>query len=303
MACLSTWFLKKRGTAMGIMVTGSSLGGIVFPIMIGRMIPTIGFPWTIRTAAFIILALQIIAIFTLRPRTKPVPKRMPVGRFAAPFRELPFIMMLIGFFLLTYGIFVPITYLAVQGFQEAHLSEEMAQYLVAIFNAARLATPSSHPLKHRSAEPLTIHPSYSLFGRLFAGYSADKLGPWNIFIVFCTLSGISGFAVWIPAKSPSIVIGFTIMFGFVSGAFIGLLGAVVVAVSPIPEMGYRMGILFLAMSIPALTLAPIGGAILAHAEDAWLSMKVFSGVMCLTGSAFVLVARLLYTDMKLLKKF
>jgi hypothetical protein len=122
---------------MGIMVTGSSVGGVIFPIMISRMIQSTGYPWTMRTAAFLILGLQIIAILTVRPRTKPVPKKMPAGRFAAPFREFPFVMLLLGTFVLTYGIFVPVVYLAVQGFQEAHMSEEMAQYLVSIFNAAR----------------------------------------------------------------------------------------------------------------------------------------------------------------------
>ena len=122
---------------MGIMVTGSSVGGVVFPIMIGRMIQSTGYPWAMRTATLIILGLQIIAILAVRPRTKPVPKKMVAGRFAAPFKELPFAMLLLGISVLTYGIFIPIDYLAVQGFQEAHMSEEMAQYLVSIFNAAR----------------------------------------------------------------------------------------------------------------------------------------------------------------------
>ena len=122
---------------MGIMTTGSSVGGVVMPIMINRMIPRNGYPWAMRTIAFLILGLQIIAILTIRPRTKPVPKKMPTGRFAAPFKELPFVMLLLGIFILTFGIFIPITYLAVQGFQEAHMSEEMSQYLISIFNAAR----------------------------------------------------------------------------------------------------------------------------------------------------------------------
>ena len=122
---------------MGIMATGSSIGGVIFPIMISRMIRSTGYPWAIRTAAFLILGLQVIAVITVRPRTKPVPKKMPAGRFAAPFKEFPFVMLLLGMFVLTYGIFIPIDYLAVQGFQEAHMSEDMAQYLVSIFNAAR----------------------------------------------------------------------------------------------------------------------------------------------------------------------
>jgi MFS family permease len=137
LACVSTYFAKKRGLAMGIMVTGSSVGGVIFPIMITRMIQSVGYPWAIRTGAFLILGLQIIAVLTVRPRTPPVPKKMPIGRLAAPFKEFPFVLLLLGIAILTYGIFIPITYLAVQGFQEAHMSDEMAQYLIAIFNGAR----------------------------------------------------------------------------------------------------------------------------------------------------------------------
>ncbi|KAJ4351216.1 uncharacterized protein N0V89_006555 [Didymosphaeria variabile] len=277
--CLTTWFNKKRGAAMGVMVSGSSLGGVVFPIMIARMVPRNGYPWTMRTAAFIILGLQIIAIFTVKPRTKPVPKKMPMGRLAAPFTEFPYVMMLIGFFLLTFGIFIPITYLAVQGFQEAHMSEEMSQYIVAIFNAS------------------------SLFGRLVAGVIADKIGRWNVFIIFCGLSGIAEFAVWIPATTSSVVIGFAIMFGFVSGAFISLLGALPASVSPLPEIGYRMGVVFFAISIPALVMAPIGGAILQNGSNGWLDVKIFGGVTAIAGTAIILVSRLMYTDKKLLKVF
>ncbi|RSM15055.1 hypothetical protein CDV31_005135 [Fusarium ambrosium] len=279
LACMTTWFSKRRGAAMGIMATGSSLGGVIFPIMISRMIKSTGYPWAMRTAAFLILGLQIIAILTVRPRTKSVPKKMPAGRYAAPFTEIPFVIMLLGVFVLTYGIFIPIDYLAVQAFQEAHVSDEMAQYLVSIFNAA------------------------SLFGRLVAGYGADIIGRWNMFIIACAVSGISEFAVWIPAKHSSIAIGFAIMFGFASGAFIGLSGALPISVSPPAEIGYRLGVLLLAISIPALTMAPIGGAILQNSNNGWLDVKIFGGVMCLAGSAITLVSRLLYTDKKFLKVF
>ncbi|UNI18554.1 hypothetical protein JDV02_004817 [Purpureocillium takamizusanense] len=279
LACVSTWFVKKRGAAMGIMVTGSSVGGVIFPIMISRMIPSVGYPWAMRTGAFLVLGLQIVAILTVRPRVKPVPKKMPSGRFAAPFKEFPFVMLLLGIFVLTYGIFIPIDYLASQGFKEAHLSEEMAQYLVAIFNSA------------------------SLFGRLASGYGADIIGRWNMFVIACTLSGITEFAVWIPATRPSVAIGFAIMFGFASGAFIGLSGALPVSVSPPSEVGYRLGVVFLAISIPALTMAPIGGAILQASANGWLHVKIFGGVMCLAGSAIILISRVLYTDKKFLKVF
>lgn len=122
-------------------------------------------------------------------------------------------------------------------------------------------------------------------------------------IIACTLSGISVFAVWIPAQDPSIAIGFAIMYGFTSGAFLGLSGALAISVSPPAEFGYRLGLLLLAISIPALTVAPIGGAILQSSANPWLDVKIFAGIMCLAGMAIIMVSRLLYTEMKLLKVF
>jgi hypothetical protein len=133
----------------------------------------------------------------------------------------------------------------------------------------------------------------SLFGRLVAGYSADIIGRWNMFTIACTLSGISVFAVWIPAKDSSIAIGYAIMFGFTPGAFIGLVGALPISMSPLPEIGYRLGLVLLAISIPALTLASIGRAILQNSANGWLVVKIFGGVMCLAGSTIILVSRLL----------
>lgn len=142
-ATIATWFHKKRGFAMGIMVTGSSLGGVVFPIMINRLIqnPSTGYPWAMRIAAFLILALQIVAIFTLRPRIAPAPKKKSdvtmTSTLAAPFKEFPFVVMLVGMFILMYGIFIPVNYLALQALEQAHVTESMSLYLVAIFNGAR----------------------------------------------------------------------------------------------------------------------------------------------------------------------
>lgn len=124
-----------------------------------------------------------------------------------------------------------------------------------------------------------------------------------MFILACSLSGISELTLWTFAKSSSIAIGFAIMFGFVSGAFIGLSGALPVSVSPVPEIGYRLGIVFLAMSIPALTMAPIGGAILQGSANGWLNVKIFGGIMCIGGSALVLFSRWIYTEKKLFKVF
>jgi MFS transporter, MCT family, aspergillic acid transporter len=122
---------------MGVMATGSSVGGVIFPIMVSRMIRYNGYGWALRTAAFLILGLQIVACLTVRSRVKPMSRPMALKHFLAPFAEFNFVILLIGIFLLTFGMYIPLNYLALQALEEANVGTEMANYLIAIVNAAR----------------------------------------------------------------------------------------------------------------------------------------------------------------------
>lgn len=44
-------FKERRALAMGLVTTGSSLGGIGFPLMFERLLPNVGFPNALRLAA------------------------------------------------------------------------------------------------------------------------------------------------------------------------------------------------------------------------------------------------------------
>ena len=37
MSTVTTWFFKKRAFAFGIIASGSSLGGVIFPIMVSAL--------------------------------------------------------------------------------------------------------------------------------------------------------------------------------------------------------------------------------------------------------------------------
>lgn len=46
---LQTHFKAKLGLALGISAAGSSLGGIMYPVIFYRLIDRIAYPWTVRT--------------------------------------------------------------------------------------------------------------------------------------------------------------------------------------------------------------------------------------------------------------
>ncbi|RGP64699.1 transporter mch4 [Fusarium sporotrichioides] len=259
------WFDSKRGAAFGILSTGSSIGGVIFPIMVTRLIKQVGFGWAMRTCAFIILFLLIIANLTVKSFTPPRPQKVSGAQMLKPFREPEFIFCTLGFFFFTFGLFIPIDYLPVQALQ-AGVDPNLVQYLIPILNAA------------------------SLFGRIISGILGDKIGRYNIFIVVCYLSAIWILGLWIPCNTQNGLIAFAALYGFCSGAYVSLIAPLVAQISPLQEIGFRSGIVFFVSSIGGLTTNPISGAILEK-PNGWLGVKVFAGVFCLVGTTFILAAR------------
>jgi MFS family permease len=273
-ALLAGWFDKKRGMAYGIATSGSSLGGVILPIMISRLIPQVGFPWAMRSSAFLVLGLLAIANMTVASRLPPDPKPMSRQAILGPFFDLKLMLVNVGFLLMTFGVFVPINYITVESLTHG-VTFELSQYLIATMNAG------------------------SLFGRIFAGLVADFFGAYNTFISVSALAGVLVLALYIPASNSAAVFAFSVLFGFTTGAYIALLAPLVVKISPLSEAGYRIGLLFCLSSVSGLVTNPIAGTIIERWHGDYTGMKIFSGVMLLAGTALVLLARLLATGWRI----
>lgn len=245
--------------------------------MVTRLIREVGYGWAMRICAFMILGVLIVANLTVRSFHPPQPKTITPAQMVQPFKEVEFVLLLLGLLLFTYGLYVPINYLPVQSL-DAGMDPNLVEYIMSIFNAA------------------------SLFGRMFSGIMADKIGRYNIFIIVANLSGIWALALWIPANNTGGLLSFSILFGFCSGAYVSLVAALVAQISPLSEMGFRTGLVFLTSSIGGLTTNPINGAIL-DLPTGWLGVKIFSGVFCLAGTAFIMGARVHRTGWKLMVVF
>jgi MFS family permease len=114
MSSTATWFFKKRATALGIIASGSSLGGVIFPIMVSKLIPQIGYPWTMRAAAFTILGMLVVANLTVKSRLTPRRKRVDVMEFVRPLKEPAFGILCVAAFLFFFGTFLPFNYVILQ---------------------------------------------------------------------------------------------------------------------------------------------------------------------------------------------
>ncbi|KAJ5733526.1 major facilitator superfamily domain-containing protein [Penicillium malachiteum] len=256
-SCVATWFQERRALAMDITASGSSLGGVVLPILINWMLPKVGFAWAMRTCSFVILTLLIITNLTVRSRLPPKPKPTNIGNYIRHFADPAFLLTVLASFFFSMGMRIPITFLVTFG-EVVGMSAKMAGYLAAIYNTT------------------------SGVGRILPGYAADKLGNFSISAFAAGLSTVVVFALWLPGHSPALAIAFSTVFEFTSGTYTATNPALVAQISDISEIGTRSGSLY---------AVPIGGALLANKNGSYWEMQVFTGVMLAAGTLFYILAR------------
>ncbi|KAF7524802.1 hypothetical protein G7054_g11291 [Neopestalotiopsis clavispora] len=276
MSSVVTWFFKKRGAALGIVASGSSLGGVCLPIMMNHLIAKLGFPWTMRIIAFMFLGMCGIASVTIKSRLPPRPKPFNIQDYVKPFKEPVMVLTMLASFLFFWGMFLPFSYITLQA-ESAGMDPSLAQYLLPILNAV------------------------SILGRIGPGIVADKIGRYNSMICITLLSGVITLGLWIPGKSTGALIAYGVIFGFSSGGFISLAPTCIAQISDIREIGTRTGVAFGVQSLGALTGSPIGGALVRAMNGNYLGLQLFCGIV-MTLSVFVfLAARYVQHGFKLVK--
>ena len=133
---ITSWFFKKRGAAFGMMAAGSGLGGVIFPIMTTHLIEEVGFGWTMRICAFLILALLGVALLTVKSRLPPSPRAFKPRVFWEPFTDIRFNLLTFASFLFFMGLFIPFNFIEIQALSGG-MSTRLAGYLLSMLNAAR----------------------------------------------------------------------------------------------------------------------------------------------------------------------
>lgn len=261
------YFLKKRATAMGIVVSGSSIGAVIIPVMLNRLFnnSSLGFGWTVRVTGFLILGLLAIACIGIKER---LPPRRGAILLPSAFLNLPYTFTVVGLFFMFWGLYTPFFYITTYA-QQHGMSTSLAYYMVAVLNAA------------------------SFFGRVLPGILADKLGKFNVIIIVGVSTAILEFC-WIKTHNNAGIIAFTAVFGFTSGAVISLLSAVVAETAPnMSSLGTYIGMAMGICSFGGLTGTPITGAMIT-AYGRYTEAAVFSGVVVMAGSACMVIAKILH---------
>ena len=197
------YFRRNRGIASGISVGGSSLGGVVWPIIADQLLHKhqLSFGWTVRVMGFVMLPIMALVLLTVRPPRQSMSdatgnkssEELTEARriHRAQLLQPPFLLLCCGLFFNFMAFFAPFLFISTYAV-ELGMSQRLAFYLVSIVNGA------------------------SFFGRVLPGFVADRWGRFNILVVSSLSASIVAFC-WTTATSVAGVVVFIAAYGFASG--------------------------------------------------------------------------------------
>ena len=111
--------------ALGIVTSGNSVGGIVYPVVVRQLLPKVGFGWTVRVLGFINIASFLVVIAFMKPRLPPRKTGPPVELEAL--KDLPYCLHVLGMCFLMPPVYCVFYYvsLILMRTKVAHLLIEM----------------------------------------------------------------------------------------------------------------------------------------------------------------------------------
>ncbi|ORZ26895.1 major facilitator superfamily domain-containing protein [Lobosporangium transversale] len=264
----SQWFKERRGLATGIAVAGGGFGGLVISPATTSMFSSIGYRWTVRTVAFIHLAVLIPAALLFKARTTlTVPRKQAIVDFSV-LKEKRFLILVALCFFVANGYFNPYYYFPTY-VQKRGSSVSTASLLVGILNGS------------------------SAVGRVLMGLTSDYIGDINTLFISSLIASLSVLVVWMLAgTSIPVMVIFCVIFGFFSGSYVAIVPTVAAHLC-ISRLASVTGIVYGGIAIGTLIGAPVGGALLDLSQgDDYRPLQIWAGIVMAVGATLSLVLKL-----------
>ncbi|KAK7994308.1 hypothetical protein PG991_015896 [Apiospora marii] len=283
-AAVGQWFEKRRALAMGVQSVGSPIAGVVLPIIFSKLQALVGFGWTTRIIAFILLALSAIPLIFLKSRVGPYPSHNKRRAFVdwTYFSDAPIMVFTAAIVCAFLGLWVPFFYVQLYAIRFGVSSVAFSpSYFVTLLNLGSAA------------------------GRVLPPWAAVHAGSLNTILGMTALCAATGF-LWLGlalARSSSVpgLVVFSVLYGVFQGGLVSLLPSSLVPLTPdLGRLGTRMGTNYLFSGLAVLAGTPVAGAILGQGADEadWRGLIAYAGATLGAGSVLMVVTLLLHRRQK-----
>lgn len=267
MACVSQYFLKNRGLAIGLCSSGAGIAGVVLPIAANNLFDSQGFRWTARILAFIYLGVAVVANLVLRYRVQP--QRPPNGYHwfdAGALKNPVYVLFVVATSCAFLVLYIPYYYMQ-QFTAYKQVDGEVSKYVIAILCAG------------------------ASVGRVVPPMLADTFGKLNIITCVALINGVL-LLCWLAIENTGGVVAFAVIYGFFSGGLGTFPPFVLPSLSTdISKVGVCLGMAFMCLGLVSLVANPIAGAIVGN-SDRYHAVAAYSGALMLTASGVYAAARM-----------
>ncbi|KAM0324412.1 hypothetical protein ACHAQA_008194 [Verticillium albo-atrum] len=255
-AVVGKLFVRYRGLAMGLALTGSSMGAVIFPLMLRSVLPAWGWQWSMRGLGFVITGMMLPAIACLWPfprlmgtmdagvlaataSSQPAQPRKGAALNFTAFHSPPFSFVTGAFFMLEFVIF-GVTGILPTLVTWAGFPAETGYNLIAIMNG------------------------FSCLGRLLPGMAGDRVGHFNVLLVMIIFTFVTTGVTLLPfgARHIEALYTFSACWGLGSGSFLSLVPVCMGKTCEPKDYGRFYGTMNFVVSFAVLITVPIGGQLL-----------------------------------------
>ncbi|KAJ3336531.1 hypothetical protein HDU93_002634 [Gonapodya sp. JEL0774] len=247
---VAQYFSKMRGLALGFAVAGSGAGGLAMSVLTQSLLDTYGWQWALRIEGFMMLATCIIGAIFFQSIQPPNPRRVSLLTTAkSDFQDSRFVALWASGLVAFFGFFLP--------------------FSGDLINVDSISKPSYLPsyATSQGIDPgkasliLGMTNGGSAIGRIILGYTADKVGYLNIYVITQIACPIVCL-FWPLAKSFGGLLVLGMCYGFFAGGFVSSQPPMLASVFGGDNLTARLGIVMSATLFGNIGGAPIAGAIL-----------------------------------------
>ena len=258
------WFDRRRGLALGIILSGTNIGGVVWAPLIRALNASIGFRNTLRAtgaAGWILISVAALVL-----KWDPASER----RWRAENQRSSRVGSLVRVPLVNWQVakgrkfFAHATGAILQG----------AAYYAPIYFFSSYARTLGYSAR-AGANFIAVSNATNAVGKVVLGHAADRLGRMNTLALCTVLSAVTALGLWLPSTviasnsaRRTLYITFSITYGMFAGVYVSLFPASLVELFGVQHFASVNGFLYMLRGLGSLVGTPSAGSLIRSSGGA-----------------------------------
>ena len=249
------WYDRRRGLAMGIILSGTGVGGVVWAPVLRALNAAIGFRETLRLTGA--LAFLIISLSSLVLRWDPESQRQL--QIAGRVNRGPLHVSLVNWNIVRSRKFAA---------QAAGAILQASAYYVPVYYFSTFSKTLGYSAA-AGANFIALSNGASACGKVVLGHVADRYGRLNILLLCTFLSTLATLGLWLPSSVAQeqkvgrvLFITFTMLYGVMAGAYVSLFPTALVELFGVQNFTSVNGFLYMLRGIGTLVATPLAGLLI-----------------------------------------